>query len=67
MGSDPVYLHLHTFVAHTLALRILIEGIKSHDLVTNAFIIFFDFKKAFESIDRGKILEILAVLVYHLP
>ena len=41
-------------MAHILALRRLIEGIKSHDL--NAVIIFVDFKKAFDSIDRGKML-----------
>ena len=35
-------------IAHILAMRRLIEGIKSHDL------------KAFDSIDRGKILEMLA-------
>ena len=50
-------------MAHILALRRLIEGIKSHDL--NAVIIFVDFKKAFDSIDRGKILEILAA--YGIP
>ena len=43
---------------HILALRRLIEGIKSHDL--NTVIIFVDIKKAFDSIDRGKMLEILA-------
>ena len=42
-------------------MRRLIEGIKSHDL--NAVIIFTDFKKAFDNIDRGKILEILAAYV----
>ena len=50
-------------MAHILELRMLIEGIKSHDL--NAVIIFVDFKKAFDSIDRGKMLEMLAA--YSIP
>ena len=50
-------------MAHILALRRLIEGIKSHDL--NAVIICIDFKKAFDSIDRGKMLEMLAA--YGIP
>ena len=50
-------------MAHIIALRRLIEGIKSHDLKT--VIIFVDFKKAFDSIDRGKMLEMLAA--YGIP
>ena len=50
-------------MAHILTLRRLIEGIKSHDL--KAVIIFVDFKKAFDSIDRGKMLTILAA--YGIP
>ena len=42
-------------IAHMIALRRLIGGIKSHGL--NAVIIFVDFKKAFDSIDPGKLLE----------
>ena len=50
-------------MAHILSLRRLIEGIKSHDL--NSVIIFVDFKKSFDSIDRGKMLEIVAA--YGIP
>ena len=50
-------------MAYILALRRLIEGIKSHDL--KAVIIFVDFKKAFDSIDRGKMLKMLAA--YGIP
>ena len=50
-------------MVHILALRRLIEGIKSHDL--KAVIIFVDFKKAFDSIDRGKMLKMLAA--YGIP
>ena len=51
-------------IEYILTLRILIEGIKSHDL--NIFIICVDLKKAFDSIDRGKILEMLVVYtIYH--
>ncbi|CAH1250533.1 Hypp8867 [Branchiostoma lanceolatum] len=44
-------------VGHILALRRLIEGIKSHSLP--AIITFIDFKKAFDTIHRGKMLKIL--------
>ncbi|KAI8519241.1 hypothetical protein Bbelb_024980 [Branchiostoma belcheri] len=44
-------------VGHVLALRRLIEGIKSHNLP--AIITFIDFKKAFDTIHRGKMLSIL--------
>ncbi|KAI8484256.1 hypothetical protein Bbelb_380410 [Branchiostoma belcheri] len=44
-------------VGHVLALRRLIEGIKSHNLP--AIITFIDFKKAFDTIHRGKMLRIL--------
>ena len=50
-------------MAHILALRRLIEGIKSYDL--KSVIIFVDFKKAFDSIDRGKMLKMLAA--YGIP
>ena len=40
-----------------LALRRIIDGVKSHNL--QAVIIFVDFKKAFDSIHRHKMLEIL--------
>jgi hypothetical protein len=43
--------------AHILALRRLIEGVRSHNL--KVIIVFVDFKKAFDSIHRGKIFKIL--------
>ena len=43
--------------SHILALRRLIEGVKSHNL--KAIIIFVDFKKAFDSINRVTMLHIL--------
>ena len=43
--------------SHILALRRLIEGVKSHNL--KAIIIFVDFKKAFGSINRVTMLHIL--------
>ena len=44
-------------ISHILALRRLIEGVKSHNL--KATIIFVDFKKAFDSISRSIMLQIL--------
>ena len=44
-------------ISHILTLRRLIEGVKSHNL--KATIIFFDFKKAFDSINRSIMLQIL--------
>ena len=49
--------------AHVLALRRLIEGVKSHNL--KSIITFVDFKKAFDSIHRGKMFKIL--LAYGIP
>jgi hypothetical protein len=46
-----------TTVGHILALRRLIEGIKAYNL--SAIITFIDFKKAFDTIHRGKMLKIL--------
>ena len=43
--------------SHILALRRLIEGVKSHNL--KAIIIFVDFKISFESINRVTMLHIL--------
>ena len=43
--------------AHILALRRIIEGVKSNNL--KAIILFIDFKKAFDSIRRGKMMKIL--------
>ena len=43
--------------AHTLALRRLIEGVRSKNL--KAIITFVDFRKAFDSIHRGKMMKIL--------
>ena len=44
-------------VGHILALRRLIEGVKAYNL--SAIITFIDFCKAFDSIHRGKMLQIL--------
>ena len=44
-------------ISHILALRRITESVKSHNL--QAAIIFVEFKKAFDSIHRHKILEIL--------
>ena len=49
--------------AHILALRRLIEGVKERNL--KAIFVFIDFKKAFDSIHRDKILKILRA--YALP
>ena len=46
-----------TTVSQILALRRLIEGVKEHQLP--AVITFIDFKKAFDTIHRGKMLKIL--------
>ena len=43
--------------AHILALRRLVEGVKSNNL--KAIITFVDFRKAFDSIHRGKMMKIL--------
>ncbi|CAH1266614.1 Hypp3435 [Branchiostoma lanceolatum] len=48
-------------VGHILALRRLIEGVKSHSLP--AIITFIDFKKAFDTIHQGKMLKILQAYV----
>ena len=48
---------------HILALRRLIEGVKSNNL--KAVITFVDFKKAFDTIHRGRILKILKA--YDIP
>ena len=44
-------------IAHILALRRLIEGVRSHNL--KAVITFVDFKKAFDSVHRGRMMNIL--------
>ena len=44
-------------ISHILTLRRLIEGVKSHNLKT--IIICVDFKKAFDSINRSIMLQIL--------
>ena len=51
--------------AHMLALRRLIdhEGVKSHNL--KAFLVFTDFKKAFDSVHEGRVLQILRA--YDIP
>ena len=46
-----------TTVGHILALRRLIEGVKANHLP--AIITFIDFRKAFDTIHRGKMLKIL--------
>ena len=47
--------------SHILALRRLIEGIKDKNL--ECVITFIDFKKAFDSVHRGKMLKILTALI----
>ena len=46
-----------TTVAQILALRRIIEGVKGNNL--KAILTFIDFKKAFDSIHRGKMMQIL--------
>ena len=46
-----------TTVAQILALRRIIEGVKANNL--KAIMTFIDFKKAFDTIHRGKMLRIL--------
>ena len=48
---------------HILALRRLIEGMKSHNL--KAVLVFIDFTKAFDSIHRGRMMQILRA--YDIP
>ena len=43
--------------AHILALRRIIEEVKKNNL--KAILVFVDFKKAFDSIHRGKLMKIL--------
>ena len=50
-------------ISHIIALRRLIEGVKSHNL--KATIIFVDIKKAFDSINRSIMLHILEA--YRIP
>jgi hypothetical protein len=55
-----------TTVAHILTLRRIIEGVKSDNLP--ATITFIDFKKAFDSIHRAKMIGILkAYMVFPQP
>ena len=49
--------------AHILALRRLMEGVRSNNL--KAVLIFVDFKKAFDTIHRGRMLQILRA--YDIP
>ena len=49
--------------AQILALRRIIEGIRSKNL--KATLLFIDFKKAFDSVHRGKMIKILAA--YGIP
>lgn len=49
--------------AHILTLRRLIEGVRSHNL--KAVLVFIDFKKAFDSIHRERMLQILRA--YDIP
>ena len=46
-----------TTIAQSLTLRRIIEGVKANNL--SAIITFIDFKKAFDSIHRGKMMQIL--------
>ena len=52
-----------TTTAHILALRRLIEGVKSHN--KKALILYVDFKKAFDSIHRSTMMRILKA--YNIP
>ena len=52
-----------TTVAQILTLRRIIAGVKENNL--SAIITFIDFKKAFDSIHRGKMMQILRV--YGIP
>ena len=52
-----------TTIGHILAIRRLIEGVKSNNLT--AVLTFIDFKKAFDTIHRGKMLKILTA--YGIP
>ena len=49
--------------SHILALKRLIEGVKQKNL--EAAIVFVDFRKAFDTIHRGKMMKIL--LAYGIP
>ena len=49
--------NLPTFLAQILTLRRIIEGVKANNLP--AILTFIDFKKAFDSIHRGKMMQIL--------
>ena len=51
-----------TTVAQILALRRIIEGVKGKNL--KAVLTFIDFKKAFDSIHRGKMMRILWYATY---
>ena len=44
--------------SHILALRRIIEGVKAHN--QKAIIVFVDFKKAFDSLDRVKLMQVLS-------
>ena len=44
---------------HILALRRIIESVKIHN--KKAIIVFVDFKKAFDSIHRGKMMKIIRI------
>ena len=50
-------------IAHILAIRRLIEGIKTNNI--QSIITFVDFKKAFDSIDRAVLFKILKI--YGIP
>ena len=49
-------------ISHILALRCLIERVKSHNL--KAIIMFVEFKKAFDSINREIMFRIRKIVVY---
>ena len=51
----------YTTVAQILALRRIIEGVKANNL--SAILTFIDFRKAFDSIHRGKMMKILRAYV----
>ena len=49
--------------SHILALRRIVDELKTHDM--EAILTFIDFRKAFDSIDRGRMLQIL--IAYGIP
>ena len=62
IAIDP-HLKNRTTAAHVLALRRIIEEVRKNNLT--AVLCFIDFRKAFDSIHRGKMMRILKA--YNVP